>query len=173
MGDQSLHKVMFFGSPFWPPKVPLGLPGPRCGVGAPKCGVGAPKMGSRVKNIKVAYRKTMQNPLVVAPNGAICYKLWPKTILGWGHKFWGPHPRIRIWLYCNLQHMAPFGALTGGFCMVFRYATLIFLPPDPIFGAPTPHLGPGRPGAPFGPKKGAEKHNFVEGLVLQEVSELF
>ena len=26
----------------------------------------------------------MQNPLVVAPNGAICCKLWPHTILGRG-----------------------------------------------------------------------------------------
>ena len=26
----------------------------------------------------------MQNSLVVAPNGAICCKVWPKTVLGWG-----------------------------------------------------------------------------------------
>ena len=45
VGDQSLHKVMFFGSPFWAPKGPPGLPGPRCGVWAPKCVAGAPKMG--------------------------------------------------------------------------------------------------------------------------------
>ena len=40
-------------------------------------------MGYGVENIKVAYRKTMQNPVVDTPNGAICCKLWPKTILGW------------------------------------------------------------------------------------------
>ena len=49
----------------------------------------------------------------------------------------------------NLQHVAPFGATTSGFCMVFQYATLIFSTPDPIFGAPGQGLGPGRPGAPF------------------------
>ena len=31
----------------------------------------------------------MQNPLVVAPNGAICCKLGPNSFLGWGLKFWG------------------------------------------------------------------------------------
>ena len=76
---------------------------------------------------------------------------------------WGPHPRIG--LGHNLQHVALFGALTGGFCMFFRYAFLIFLTPEPIFGARTPHLGaltphlgPGRPGGPFGAQKGAPKN---------------
>ena len=67
MGDQSLHKVMFFGPPFWAQK------GPRA-FQALALGLGAPKMGSGVKNIKVRESKTMQNPLVNAPNGAICYK---------------------------------------------------------------------------------------------------
>ena len=35
---------------------------------------------------------------------------------------------------------------------------------------PTPEVGPGRPGALWGPKKGPEKHNFVEGLVRHEDS---
>ena len=34
----------------------------------------------------------MQNPVVVAPNGAICCKLWPQTILGWGAKILGSTP---------------------------------------------------------------------------------
>ena len=61
--------------------------------------------------------------------------------------------------------MAPFGALTSGFCMVFHSLTLIFLTLEPIFGAPTPHfgapgpqLGPGRPWAPFGAQKGGLKN---------------
>ena len=30
----------------------------------------------------------MQNPLVNAPNGAICCKLWPNPFWGWGAKIW-------------------------------------------------------------------------------------
>ena len=84
-GNQSLYKVMFFGPPFLGPKRPWasqGLP----------LGLGAPKMGSGVKNIKVRESKTMQNPLVNAPNGAICCKLWPQTILGWGPQILGGQP---------------------------------------------------------------------------------
>ena len=58
----------------------------------------------------------------------------------------------------NLQHMAPFGATTSGFCMVFQPATLIFSTLDPIFGAPGPGLGPRRPGPPFGAKNGGLKN---------------
>ena len=85
VGDQSLHKVMFFGPPFWAQK------GPRASQ-ALDLGLGAPKMGSGVKNIKVGDSKTMQNPLVNAPNGAICCKLWPQTILGWGPQILGGNP---------------------------------------------------------------------------------
>ena len=85
VGDQSLHKVMFFGPLF----------GPNKGPGPPRAylwGWGAPKMGSGVKHIKVRKSKTMQNPLVNAPNGAICCKLWPQTILGWGPQILGGNP---------------------------------------------------------------------------------
>ena len=58
----------------------------------------------------------------------------------------------------NLQHMAPFGALTSGFCMAFDSLTLIFLTPDPIFGALTPHLGPGRARGPLGAENGGPKN---------------
>ena len=68
-------------------------------------------------------------------------------------KFWAPTPKM-VWGH-NLQHMAPFGALTGGFCMVFQPTTLIFLTLDPIFGAPTLDLGPGRPRHRRGPQKGS------------------
>ena len=67
--------------------------------------------------------------------------------------------------------MALFGATTSGFRMVSLFATLIFLALEPTFGAPTPHLGPGRPGAPFWAKRGPEKYNFVEGWVPHEVSQ--
>ena len=63
-------------------------------------------MGSGVENTKFAHRKTMQNPVVDIPNGAICCKLGPQTILGapplnpkWGPSgpeapFWGV---VRFW----------------------------------------------------------------------------
>ena len=53
----------------------------------------------------------------------------------------------------NLQHMVPFEALSNGFWMVFRPATLICLTPDPMFGVPTPHLGPGRAWGPLAAQK--------------------
>ena len=58
----------------------------------------------------------------------------------------------------NLQHMAPFEALTSGFCMVFQPATLIFLTLDPIFGAPGQGLGPRRPRGPFRAQKGGPEN---------------
>ena len=70
-------------------------------------------------------------------------------------RFLAPYLKM-VWGH-NLQHMAPFEPFTGGFCMVFHSPTLIFLTPNPIFGAPTPDPGPGRPGALFGPKKRARK----------------
>ena len=60
----------------------------------------------------------------------------------------------------NLQHMAPFGILTTGFCMVFRYAILIFSTTETIFGTPDPNLDPTgfRLGqGPFLAKNGARK----------------
>ena len=71
-------------------------------------------------------------------------------------KNWGPTPKM-VWGH-NLQRMAPFGALTSGFCMVFQYATLIFLIPGPIFGAPGQGLGPQRPGGPFWAQNGGPEN---------------
>ena len=79
---------------------------------------------------------------------------------------WGPHPKM-VWGH-NLQHMAPIGATTIGFCMVFQYATLIFLTLDPIFGADNPGSGSWKAWAPFlGPKQRQEK------VGAHEVSLLF
>ena len=71
-------------------------------------------------------------------------------------QIWAPHPRMVSGH--NLQHMAPFEALTNGFCMVFRPATLIFLTPGPIFGALGQGLGPRRPGGPFWAQNGGPKN---------------
>ena len=71
-------------------------------------------------------------------------------------QFGSPHPKMV--LGHNLQHMAPFGATTNGFYMVFQPATLIFSSLDPIFGAPGPGLGARRPGPPFGAKNGGLKN---------------
>ena len=69
--------------------------------------------------------------------------------------------------------MAPFGATTSGICMVFRYA-LVFFTLDPFFGAPDPTSWPWEARGPLlGPKSGAEKCDFVEGLVPHEVSRDF
>ena len=67
-----------------------------------------------------------------------------------------PHPKT-VWGH-NLQHMAPFGALTSGFCMVVDSLTLIFLTPDPIFGAPNPRGRPWEAWGPFGAQKGGPKN---------------
>ena len=45
-------------------------------------------------------------------------------------------------LFCyNLQHMALFGISTSGFCIIFRYANLVFSIPEPIFGTPDSRSG--------------------------------
>ena len=75
MGDQFFHKIMFFRAPLLCPK------GPRPSRGQ-NLGSGIPKMVPGVENTKVAYRKIMQNPMVGIPNGAMCCKLRPPTILG-------------------------------------------------------------------------------------------
>ena len=49
-------------------------------------------MWSGAEKTKVGECKTMQNPLVNAPNGAICCKLWPQTVLGWGPQILGGNP---------------------------------------------------------------------------------
>ena len=45
-----------------------------------KFGIGVPKIAPGVENTKVVCRKNMQKTVVGIPNGAICCKLWPKTI---------------------------------------------------------------------------------------------
>ena len=57
----------------------------------------------------------------------------------------------------NLQHMAPFGIPTSGFCMVFRCATLVFLTSEPILGPQDPDLGSGWAWDPFSQKMGPGK----------------
>ena len=55
--------------------------------------------------------------------------------------------------------------------MVFQCAALIFLTTDPHFRSPDPTSWPRKGPGPFGgPKRGPEKHNFVEGWVPHEVS---
>ena len=71
-------------------------------------------------------------------------------------QIWGPQPKT-VWGH-NLQHMAPFGALTSGFCMVFQRATLVFLTLDHIFGAPGQGLGPRGPEGPFWAQNGGPEN---------------
>ena len=63
----------------------------------------------------------------------------------------------------TLQHMAPFGIPTTGFCMVFQHATLIFSTTGPILGPQDLDLGSGWAGDLFGPKIGPEKAWFRGG----------
>ena len=53
-------------------------------------------------------------PLPPAPASSIFQAMWTK--MGFGH---------------NLQHMAPFGIPTSGFCMVFQYGSLVCSTPTP------------------------------------------
>ena len=73
MGDHFFHKIMFFAGPIFGQKRSPAQPGSKSGIGVPKIVPG-------VENTKVACRKTMQKTVVGTPNGAICCKLWPKTI---------------------------------------------------------------------------------------------
>ena len=91
--------------------------------------------------------------------GATHSAKWPKMVFG-----------------NNLHHMAPFGILEAGFCMVFRPASFWFLvpgthfwTPEPKFGSRNQNLDPGFGDlAPAGlgrfweGKLGLEKHGFVE-----------
>ena len=86
-----------------------------------------------------------------------------------------------------MQHMAPFGISTIGFCMVFRHATLVFSTPGTIFGPPDLDLGPGWPGPPFLGKKGGPENmtlwkkwslvrfegDLCEGIGLYGIQEAF
>ena len=75
MGDHFFHTTIFFQAPFLVKK------GHRPSRG-PNLGSGGSLKSPRVENTKVACGKTIQNPVVGTPNGAICCKLGPKTILG-------------------------------------------------------------------------------------------
>ena len=80
-GTDPSTKLCLSGPPFWAPKRAPGLPGPRSRVWSPK-------MVSGVKHTKVAGRKSIQKSAVNAPNGAICCKSWPITILKRGAQIW-------------------------------------------------------------------------------------
>ena len=72
----------------------------------------------------------------------------------------------------NLHHVAPFGILEAGFCMVFRRASFCclvpgthFWTPEPKFGPRIWKLGPGWAGEVLGSKMGTRKTWFCEGMV--------
>ena len=86
--------------------------------------------------------------------GATLSAKWPKMVFG--------H---------NLHHMAPFGILEAGFCMVFRPASFWFLvpgtrfwTPEPKFGSRIWKLGSGWPGEVLGGKMGVGKTWFCGGM---------
>ena len=60
----------------------------------------------------------------------------------------------------NLQHMAPFGIPTTGFCMVFHCASSMFSAPGLIFEPRDLDLGSGWAGDLFCPKMGPRKRWF-------------
>ena len=76
-----------------------------------------------------------QYPLIRSP----AWTLW--TPCHQIHPFWSG--RSRMVFGHNLQHMAPFGLSTTGFCMVFHYGTLVFSGPEAIFGVQDLDLGSG------------------------------
>ena len=84
MRDHFFHNTIFFQAPLLVKK------GPRPSRGS-KSGIGVPKIAPGVEKTKVACRKTMQKTVVGTPNGAICCKLWPKTIPAL------PYPKGWIW----------------------------------------------------------------------------
>ena len=57
-----------------------------------------------------------------------------------------------------MQHMAPFGISITGFCMVFRYATLIFSNPGSICGTPDSKFVPWLGRGPFSAKHGTRNN---------------
>ena len=58
----------------------------------------------------------------------------------------------------NLQHMAPFGIPTTGFCMVFQCATLVFSTPGTISGTPDRKFGARLGRGPCWHKNGGQKN---------------
>ena len=57
-----------------------------------------------------------------------------------------------------MQHMAPFGIPTTGFCMVFQCATLVFSTPGTISGTPDRKFGARLGWGPFWHKNGGQKN---------------
>ena len=67
----------------------------------------------------------------------------------------------------NLHHMAPFGILEAGFCMVFRPASLCFWPRGWIVGPRDQNLDPGFPNwARAGLGRLSGQNNGLENAVL-------
>ena len=78
-------------------------------------------------------------------------------------------PSPKMVLGHNLQHMAPFGIPTSGFCMVFQDGSLIFSTPGPIWGPQDPDLGSGWAEDLFWSKQGPEKYDIVVEMVSHGV----
>ena len=92
-GTISSTKPSFPGPHFWPQKVP-GPAGTPIWNRGPKFGIPGSKNDPRGRKYQICAPNTMQNPVFRIPNGAICCKLWPKTILDgtWGSGQIPPHP---------------------------------------------------------------------------------
>ena len=73
-----------------PKGIPLGGSQSRQAQPVPNPGSGVPDLTPGTENQKDARRKTVQNPASRISNGAICCKLWPKTIWGRPGRFWSP-----------------------------------------------------------------------------------
>ena len=69
----------------------------------------------------------------------------------------------------NLQHLAPFGIPTSGFCMVFQYESFIFSTSGAILGPQDLDLGSSWAVGTNRQKWGPGKHDFVEEMVPHEV----
>ena len=66
-------------------------------------------------------------PTGQCPKRSHMLQVMAKCVLGAGPQNLGAHTHNKFGH--NLQHMAPFGAMTGGFCMSFRFPVSIFLTP--------------------------------------------
>ena len=94
--------------------------------------------------------------------------IWPLLLGKWA-------PELIITLFGhNLHHMAPFGILEAGFCMVFRPASsFFFCPGDPFLDLGTKiwtrdlEIGPGLARGGFWNKHGGPKNMVLRGDGLQ------
>ena len=82
VGDRSLHKVMFFGPPFWAPKGPQASQGLPLGLGAPKWGLRSniSKLGNQ-KPCRIHWSMPQTEPYVASYD--------PKPFWGGGPNFGG------------------------------------------------------------------------------------